>query len=686
MQEGGGRMDAVKMDVRKLRGVGERRAAQLEKLGIRTVADLLRHYPRGYVDLSAPCEIAAAPLDRPCAVLATVVKKSGEVRLRGGLKLYKVTVADDSGSMELVFYNTKFPVDALEYDQPYFFYGRAEGNLLRRTMSAPLIYPARADRPFQPVYPLTAGLSPKVFSGLVDQALELGPELPETIPQPVRLGCGLRGIDEAIRSIHLPQTPQEADEAKHRLIFEELFTLAVGVGLLKSRTRAQPAQPMQPHAMQPFYDALPFTLTGAQRRAIDDLVADMQRPTPANRLVQGDVGSGKTMVAAAGAYFAFLSGAQSALMAPTELLAQQHFDGLSPLLSGLGMRVALLTGSTPAAQKRALKAALAAGEIDLCIGTHALLTEGVAFQNLALVVTDEQHRFGVAQRAALQQKGHHAHTLVMSATPIPRTLALVIYGELDVSVIDELPPGRRPILTYKISSPKRERAFAFVRKHLDRGLQAYVVCPLVEGGEENSGLRAAADYVDELSREHFAGYRVGLLHGRMKAAAKEKTMADFKAGKLQLLVSTTVVEVGVDVPNAVIMLIENAERFGLGQLHQLRGRVGRGKEQSYCILLSDSRSPETLDRLQMLCRSQNGFELAEYDLKSRGPGNFLGQEQHGLPRMRIADLATDTREVAQAQEAAARLLEGDPLLSRPEHAPLRAAVERLMDAVGERPN
>lgn len=516
----------------------------------------------------------------------------------------------------------------------------------------------------------------------------LAPNLPECIPQQILDSFHLDGIAQAVEMIHRPMDAETLGRAKRRLIFEELFTLAVGVGLLRTRIRQCSAVPMQPHSLQAFYDALPFTLTNAQQRAIDDLTGDMQRSTPANRLVQGDVGSGKTMVAAAGAYFAFLSGTQSAMMAPTELLAHQHYSGLEPLCSRLGMRVGLLVGSMTASQKRKLRERLAAGEIDFCIGTHALISEGVTFRNLALVITDEQHRFGVAQRAALQQKGAHVHTLVMSATPIPRTLALMVYGELDISVIDQLPPNRQPVKTYKISSGKRERAFGFIRQHLDRGLQAYIVCPLVEEDTEKeaTGLCAATRYMEELANGAFSGYTIGLLHGKMKSTDKDRVMSDFKSGQIQLLVSTTVVEVGVDVPNAVIMMVENAERFGLSQLHQLRGRVGRGAEQSHCILLSDSRSQDTLDRLQMMCRSNDGFQIAEYDLQTRGPGNFLGQQQHGLPSLRIADLSTDTDTVTEARQAAKQVLSVDPDLSQPQHAALRAAVGRLMDVVGERPN
>ncbi|MCI8648498.1 MAG: ATP-dependent DNA helicase RecG [Anaerotruncus sp.] len=672
--------------IQKLRGVGTQRIAQLEKLGIRTIGELLLHYPRAYIDLSAPFSISGAPYDQPCVIRAKVLRKYPPVRLHTGISLYRVQAADESASLELTFFNTKFAVDQLDCDTAYLFYGRAEGSLLHRTMSAPQIYPLQNAHPYQPVYPLTAGLSNKVLFGLITQALQHKPQLPELLPEALRQELLLDGINEGIFNIHLPQNADQLTRARRRLMFEELFTLAVGIGLLRTQTRNCRALAMQPCSMQPFYAALPFTLTGAQQRAITELLSDLQGTTPMNRLVQGDVGSGKTMVAAAGAYFVAQSGAQSALMAPTELLARQHYEGLSSLCGSLGMRIGLLTGSMTAAQKRKVRQQLEAGEIDLCVGTHALLSEGVSFHRLALVITDEQHRFGVAQRAALQQKGEHPHTLVMSATPIPRTLALMVYGELDVSVIDELPPNRQPVKTYKISSGKRERAFGFIRQHLDRGLQAYIVCPLVASGEVETGLQAATDYAAQLSSNDFSGYCVSLLHGKMSASEKERVMAGFQAGSIQLLVSTTVIEVGVDVPNAVIMMIENAERFGLSQLHQLRGRVGRGSEQSHCILLSDTRSPDTLERLMMMCRSNNGFEIAEYDLKTRGPGNFLGQQQHGLPKLRIADLTTEPELVAQAQAAAQTLLHEDPALSQPAHQPLRQACEQLMDAVGERPN
>ena len=672
--------------VSALRGVGQQRATQLRRLGIETVGDLLCHYPRGYIDLSAPQPISDAPLGQACTVRAQVLRKHGEVHIRGGKTLSKVTVADQSGALEITFFNQSFTANALKEDSEYLFYGRIEGTLLRRAMLSPAVYPADDCRPFFACYPLTKGLSNKMLANLITQALGSAPDLPDRLPQAVREQQFLCPIEQAVREIHQPSGMEALEQARRRLMFEELFVLAAGVGLLGRQTRACRAPVMQPHPLDRFYAALPFTLTGAQQRAIDQLTADMCREIPGNRLVQGDVGSGKTMVAAAGAYFAFLSGAQTALMAPTELLARQHYQGLSPLLEQFGMRTGLLLGAMTPAQKRQVREQLETGALDFCIGTHALVSEGIAFAKLGLVITDEQHRFGVAQRAALQQKGTHPHTLVMSATPIPRTLALMIYGELDVSIIDELPPGRQPVKTYKISSPKRERAFGFVREHLAAGRQAYLVCPLVEQTEESSNLHAATEYFEQLRTGAFAGFRVGLLHGRMKAKEKETVMAAFVAGETSLLVATTVIEVGVDVPNASIMLIENAERFGLSQLHQLRGRVGRGKEQAFCILLSDSRSPETLERLETLCQTTDGFALAEYDLQARGPGNFLGKQQHGLPRLKLADLTTDTRLVAQAQQAAQQLLTLDPLLQAAEHRLLREEIERMMQAVGDRPN
>ena len=462
--------------------------------------------------------------------------------------------------------------------------------------------------------------------------------------------------------------------------------LALALSMLQSDNAARKIPPMQPAALQPFFASLPYAPTRAQRRCIEEATADLMRDTPMNRLIQGDVGSGKTLIAAACVYFVYKNTQQSAVLAPTEILAEQHFASIGAMLSPFGVRTALLTGSTKASEKRSLLEALANGSIDLCIGTHALLSEGIEFAQLGLVVTDEQHRFGVAQRANLPQKNANAHVLVMSATPIPRTLSLIIYGDLKLSIVDELPPGRQPIETLLISSSKRERAMGFIRKALDEGRQAYIVCPLVEQGEVDTGLRPAVQYAKMLAEKQLSRYRVGLLHGRMKPKDKEAAMRAFKNGEIQVLVSTTVVEVGVDVPNASIILIENAERFGLSQLHQLRGRVGRGKHKSYCILVSDAASGMTRQRLSVMKSTSNGFEVAEHDLKLRGPGDFFGRRQHGLPELRVASLTQDMAVMETAQEQAHLLLEKDPALSLPQHALLRQAAERMLHTAGDRPN
>ena len=468
--------------------------------------------------------------------------------------------------------------------------------------------------------------------------------------------------------------------ARRRLVFEELFLLTCGLQLLRQRRRDVAGPACHPMDMEPFYRRLPFALTGAQRRAIADAVGDMVSGKPMNRLCQGDVGSGKTMVAAACIWFAVENGWQTALMAPTEILARQHYQGLAPLLARFSIRCALLTGSTRARERREILAGLADGTIDLCIGTHALLTEDVQYQKLGLVVTDEQHRFGVNQRAALSQKAEDPHLLVLSATPIPRTLALVIYGDLDVSVIDELPPGRQKVDTFALGESYRPRVQAFIRKLAAAGQQIFVVCPLVgEPDQIPDERKAVTAYARQLQEQVFPDLRVAVLHGKMKPKEKEKVMAAFAAGESDILVSTTVVEVGVDVPNATCMVVENADRFGLSQLHQLRGRVGRGKEKSYCILLSDSRNEETRARLKVMTQTNDGFVISQEDLRLRGPGDFFGQRQHGLPAMKIADLSCDMRLLDEAQTAARQLMAQDPELTEPTHRALRDRIRQLFD-------
>ena len=675
---------AISLDtsIQYLTGVGPKRAALYQKLDIHTVRDLLYYFPRSYIDLTAPCDIAAMPLFEQCAVRARVVAKSAPQYIRRGMTLFRVKVADDSGSMVITFFNVKYAVEALKYDTEYIFYGRSGGTLTRREMASPSIYPADLPNALIPVYPLTQGLSSKMVGANIAQALQLlGEELDDPIPAFIRQEYHLCHLQFALRNIHLPTDRESAEIARRRLIFEELLMLALSLRSVRDDTYTQTSYVCGKADLQPFFDQLPFTLTGAQQRAIDQVRQDLAKNTPMNRLVQGDVGSGKTMVAAAASYIAFQNHYMSALMAPTEILAQQHYHGLSRLLEPLGMRLGLLCGSMTAKEKRDIKERIALGMVDLIIGTHALISKDVDLPNLALVVTDEQHRFGVRQRASLSEKSNHPHTLVMSATPIPRTLALMIYGDLDVSSIDELPPNRQPVKTYVISSKIKERAYNFLKDHLDRGLQGYIVCPLVEAMETTpANLQNAEEYADKLARGPFQNYRVGVLHGKMRAKDREAIMQQFASGEIQLLVSTTVIEVGVDVPNAVIMMVENAERFGLSQLHQLRGRVGRGSVQSYCILISDTQNPDTKQRLQVLHQTNDGFKVAEYDLKARGPGDFLGKRQHGLPQLKIADLSSSMDTMEQVQQAAQRIHEHP--LSAGEKALLQQRIQHILSTVG----
>ena len=669
-------------NIQFLTGVGPKRAALYQKLDIFTIRDLLYYFPRSYIDLSSPCEIAALPAWETCGVKARVVAKSAPQYVRRGMTISRVRVADDTGSMVITFFNAKYTVDALHYDQEYLFYGRT-GAPGRAEMTAPSIYPVQQAGGLIPVYPLTQGLSSKMISANIAQALQMADrKIPDPLPAFLRQQYQLCHLHFALQNIHFPADRESAQLARNRLVFEELLMLSLSLHSVRSDTSTCTGFVCAKTDLTPFLEQLPFQLTGAQQRAIAQVAADLSRSVPMNRLVQGDVGSGKTMVAAA-AFLAYQNGYMSALMAPTEILAQQHYQGLSKLLGPLGMRLGLLCGSMTAKEKRQVKESIALGMVDLVIGTHALLSRDVDLPNLALVITDEQHRFGVRQRAMLGEKSVHPHTLVMSATPIPRTLALMIYGDLDVSSIDELPPNRQPVKTYVISSKLKPRAYRFLQDHLDRGLQGYIVCPLVEAMEDTpSNLQNAQEYADTLARGPFQGYQVGVLHGKMRPKEREAIMSAFARGEIQLLVSTTVIEVGVDVPNAVIMMVENAERFGLSQLHQLRGRVGRGSEQSYCILVSDNRNPDTRERLEMLHRTNDGFKVAEYDLKVRGPGDFLGKRQHGLPQLKIADLGSSMEMMEQVQQAAELLLEPNRC-SEAERNLLDEAIRRTLQTVGD---
>lgn len=669
--------------VQFLKGVGEKRAALLAKLNIYTVGDLLAHYPREYEDWSAVLPIAEAPRGELCCVRGTALAAPVERRIRKGLTLYTFSVSDGTALMRVTLFNNPYAAEKIKPAESYLFFGTLSGGNVPE-MSSPLIEAAQGSSRIRPIYPLTAGLNSKYLEKLVSSALlALGEQLDrDPLPDALRREYRLCTRRYALENIHCPADRDALETARRRLVFEELLLLQLGLLGIKGRALAETAVRIGRDYTEEFCSALPFTLTGAQSRAVADCVEDMRRSTPMNRLLQGDVGSGKTAVAACVAYTAIRNGWQCVMMAPTEILARQHRESLQKLLADKpNIRVGLLTGSLTKAQKRTVLEQLESGECQLLVGTHAVLSENVKFAALGLVITDEQHRFGVRQRAALAAKGMHPHLLVMSATPIPRTLALMVYGDLDVSVLNELPPGRTPIETYAIDTAKRERAYGYIRKFLDEGRQAYIVCPLVEEGETD--LVAAEAYAKQLVDGPFKGYTVGLLHGKMKARDKDAVMHDFAENRLSLLVSTTVVEVGMDVPNAVLMVVENAERFGLAQLHQLRGRVGRGKYASTCILISDAQNAEAVRRLKVMCETTDGFKIADADLQLRGPGDFFGNRQHGLPDLKIADLLSDMTILHEAQTAARALHNADPALEMVEHRALHDAVSALFTRTGE---
>ena len=677
-------MAELQTDVRYIKGIGEARAKALAKLGITTLQDLIGYFPRRYEDRTMTRAIRELEIGETVCVRAMIAQDPTASRISGGRTVVKVRAVDDSGALDLTFFNQEYRKSSLHRGETYIFCGKVEGNLLTRRMTNPIVESEGRQvltGHIVPIYPLTAGVSQYLLYKAVGQGLnECRHLLADCLPDAVRQEHSLCHSGYAYENIHFPADAEALRLARRRLVFEELFLLSCGLQMLRSR-RVDVAGPACENAdMEEFYAALPFPLTNAQRRAIAEAVADMTSGRPMNRLCQGDVGSGKTMVAAACIWFAVENGWQTALMAPTEILARQHYQGLAPLLARFSIRCALLTGSTRTRERREILAGLADGTIDLCIGTHALLTEDVQYQRLGLVVTDEQHRFGVNQRAALSQKAEDPHLLVLSATPIPRTLALVIYGDLDVSVIDELPPGRQKVDTFALRESYRPRVQAFIRKLAAAGQQIFVVCPLVgEADQIPDERKAVTAYAKQLQEQVFPDLRVAVLHGKMKPKEKEKVMAAFAAGESDILVSTTVVEVGVDVPNATCMVVENADRFGLSQLHQLRGRVGRGKEKSYCILLSDSRNEETRARLKVMTQTNDGFVISQEDLRLRGPGDFFGQRQHGLPAMKIADLSCDMRLLDEAQTAARQLMAQDPELTDPTHRALRDRIRQLFD-------
>ncbi len=665
-------------NIQYLKGVGEKRAKILNKLDIFTVGDLLRFYPRDYMDWSKITSITAAPFDMNCCVKAIVNHKPKGAKIRKGMTIYKTVATDGEALMDITIFNNKYAAEALEAGEEYLFYGKVGGNFRRREMTSPMISPVENGARLRPIYHQSAGINSKAIEKLVKQAFgERRDYFIDPLPQALRDKLCLMEINKAIYELHFPTNEDTVSEARRRLIFEELFVFQLGLMKLKGNRKESTPVKIEQDFTNDFLRLLPFNLTSAQSRAVQESIGQITSQFTMNRLLQGDVGSGKTAVAAALIYTVAKNSYQSAFMAPTEILAAQHYKTCLKFFENTGIKTALLTGSVTAAQKREIKAQLKSGEINLIVGTHALIQDDVEFKNLGLVITDEQHRFGVKHRGALSNKGNRPHTLVMSATPIPRTLALMLYGDLDVSILDELPPGRQPIETYAVNAKIRNRALNYVKKHLDEGRQGYIVCPLVEEGETD--LAAAEEYAENISKGFFNGYSVGLLHGKMKAKDKDAVMSRFVSGEIQLLVSTTVIEVGVDVPNSVIMVIENAERFGLSQLHQLRGRIGRGKYKSTCILITDAQNEATKKRMKIMSSTTDGFKIADEDLKMRGPGDFFGSRQHGLPNMKIAML-TDTALLNEANRFAREIITDDPDLKKDGNKNLAQAINELFSS------
>ncbi|OQB12399.1 MAG: ATP-dependent DNA helicase RecG [Firmicutes bacterium ADurb.Bin193] len=667
-------------EIGSIKGVGKTREKLFLRLGIRTAEDMLRYFPRTYEDRSQIKSICDTIDGESVCIRATACTVLKTKRVRHGLSYQKVTVSDGTGVVFITWFNHDWLVRTFDLEAEYTYYGKVTVKNGRLEMNNPVIV---RDNKIEPIYPLTAGLTQSVFRSVMEQCIPYVSEIPEILPAWVREKYTLCGIEYAISNMHFPENFEKFEYARKRLAFEELFLLQLGLRLLKQRRAGLFGTPLcNTESVKPFIESLPFPLTAAQKRVIKEILSDLRQEKVMQRLVQGDVGSGKTIVAAVAMLVAAKSGAQAAMMVPTEILAEQHFDSVSALLDKFGVTVGLLTGSLTAKQKKEMYQKIASGEISVVIGTHALIQSGVDFHSLCLVVTDEQHRFGVKQRAALALKGNSPHLLVMTATPIPRTLSLILYGDLNVSVIDELPPGRMKIDTYAVDETMRGRINEFMKKQVQSGRQVYIVCPLIDDSETTE-LKAATEYAENLKKNVFVGFTVGLVHGRLKPKEKDDVMRRFSRGEIDVLVSTTVIEVGVNVPNATLMVIENAERFGLSQLHQLRGRVGRGRHKSYCILFNQGGGEIARQRMEIMEKTGDGFEISQKDLELRGPGEFFGTLQHGLPELKAANLYTDMGIVAISGEAVGKILSDDPDLSNEENALIRRRIEDMFRQTGE---
>ncbi|CUU37361.1 MAG: ATP-dependent DNA helicase RecG [Fimbriimonadales bacterium] len=689
------RRASVRLDteVRFLKGVGDKRAQILAKLELYTLQDLLYHLPRRYEDRSQFRRIAHA---RPgeAATFAGKLITVDNITPRRGLTLTKAFLDDGSGALELVWYNQPYLKDRLLKlrNRRIVVYGVVKDTGWGLQMETPEWEDLEEDDSMDgllhtnrivPIYPLTEGIGQKQMRQILWNAIQYADLVPEILPREVRERVGLMPVADAIRQVHFPDRMDLITPARQRLVFEEFFVMQLGIGIKRQQIAQERGIAMridEDRLMEKIRQIVPFELTNAQKRVIREIWDDMRRPHPMNRLLQGDVGSGKTIVAGAAILAAVDNQYQAAIMAPTEILAEQHYMVLHRLFQPLGITVELLVGRLTPRQRAQAYERIASGRGMVAVGTHALIQEGVSFARLGLAIVDEQHRFGVLQRAALRDKGIAPHLLVMTATPIPRTLTLSLYGDLDVSIIDEMPPGRKPVKTYWKFPEDRLKVYEGVRKLVAQGRQAYIICPLIEESEKLQ-VRAAEDLYEHLRKDVFPDLRVGLLHGRMKPAEKEAVMEAFRAGEIDVLVSTTVIEVGVDVPNAVAMIIEDAERFGLAQLHQLRGRVGRGEHQSYCVLIADPKTDEGKARMEIMTRTNNGFLIAEEDLRIRGPGEIYGTRQSGMPSFRVADLVKDMHLLEVARQEAFRLLERDPDLNLPQHQRLKEAVDRFRHKV-----